>query len=141
MSHWNHRVIKHTTEQEVLYGIHEVFYNDDNSIYAYTEEPVRVYAESIEELREYMQWMMNCLDKEVLVDGEVEFVESNMIEDDNLYWDRKINTVDDIYKGDGINTCKWCGDTGMMHTFSNDGYFYNDAPCICSLGVEKLKHE
>ena len=75
MSHWNHKVIKHTTEQEVLYGIHEVFYNDDNSIYAYTEEPVRVYAESIEELREYLQWMMNCLDKEVLVDGEVEFVE------------------------------------------------------------------
>jgi len=76
MSHWNHRVIKRTTEREVLYGIHEVFYNDDGSIYAYTEETVRAQCESIEELREYLQWMLNCLDKEVLVDGEVEFVES-----------------------------------------------------------------
>lgn len=46
----------------------------------------------------------------------------------------KINNIEEIYKGDGINTCKWCGNTGWMHTFSNDGYFYSDAPCFCSFG-------
>lgn len=76
MSHWNHRVIKRTTEREVLYGIHEVFYNDDDgSIYAYTKEPIQAQCESIEELREYVQWMLECIDKEILVDGKVEFVE------------------------------------------------------------------
>ena len=52
---------------------------------------------------------------------------------------RKINNINEIYKGDGITTCKWCGDTGWMHTFSNDGYFYFDAPCICNLGQKVLK--
>lgn len=53
----------------------------------------------------------------------------------------KINDINEIYKGDGINTCRWCGDTGWMHTFSNDGYFYGDAPCICSLGHEAMMRE
>ena len=75
MSHWNHRVVKRITEREV-YGIHEVFYNDDGSINAYTKEPIRAQCESIEELREYIQWMLDCLDKEILVDGEVEFVDN-----------------------------------------------------------------
>ena len=53
----------------------------------------------------------------------------------------KINDISEIYKGDGITTCKWCGDTGWMHTFSNDGYFYSDAPCICALGQMVLKEK
>lgn len=43
---------------------------------------------------------------------------------------RKINDINEIYKGDGINTCKYCGNTGWMHTWSNDGYFYSDAPVL-----------
>ena len=59
-----------------------------------------------------------------------------------LHWIKpnKINDISEIYKGDGITTCKWCGDTGWMHTWSNDGYFYSDAPCsVCDLGHEILK--
>lgn len=47
---------------------------------------------------------------------------------------RKINDINEIYKGDGVNTCKYCGNTGWMHTWSNDGYFYSDAPCFCKFG-------
>ena len=54
---------------------------------------------------------------------------------------RKIMDVNSIYKGDGVTTCKWCGDTGMMHTFSNDGHFYNDAPCWCKVGMELVCKE
>ncbi len=43
MSHWNHRVIKKIYEDgEEEYGIHEVFYNTDGTIFGYTQEPVRV---------------------------------------------------------------------------------------------------
>ena len=52
---------------------------------------------------------------------------------------KKINNVSEIYKGDGITTCRRCGNTGLMHTFSNDGYFYDDVPCICDLGRNLLK--
>ena len=53
-------------------------------------------------------------------------------------WGTQAKDANDIYKGDGVNNCKWCGDTGWMHTFSNSGRFYNDAPCICKLGQKIL---
>ena len=53
----------------------------------------------------------------------------------------KINNINEVYKGDGVNTCKWCGDTGWMHTFGNDGTFYFDAPCFCSIGSNILKNQ
>ena len=76
MSHWNHRVLKETLNGEDWYSVREVFYNDDDSIYAYTEEPVDIAGESISALKEYVQWILDCLDKDILVAGEVEFVDS-----------------------------------------------------------------
>jgi len=76
MSHWNHRVFR-----EVLfngkdwYTVREVFYNKDGSIYAHTEEPVDISGESVEGIREYVEWILDCLDKSVLVVGKVEFVD------------------------------------------------------------------
>lgn len=75
MSHWNHRVVKQILPDGTdWYSVREVFYNDDNSIYAYTEEPVDISGENIDSLKEYCQWVINCLDKDILVDGEVIFV-------------------------------------------------------------------
>lgn len=45
----------------------------------------------------------------------------------------EIKDISDVYKGDGITTCKWCGDTGFMRSFSYR-IFYNDAPCVCKIG-------
>lgn len=94
MSHWNHRVIKKIYEDgEEEYGIHEVFYNTDGTIFGYTQEPVRVACESIDALREYLQWMVNCLDKDILVDGEVEFVDYGSDDENNETFD----DVDDLF--------------------------------------------
>lgn len=76
MSHWNHRVIKSTTNGEDWYSVREVFYNEDNTIYAYTEEPIDISGSSIDELKEYLQWCLNCLDKPILVDDEVKFIDN-----------------------------------------------------------------
>ncbi len=82
MSHWNHRVVKKTYENgEEAFGIHEVFYNEDGTIYSYTKDPVDASCESLEALREYIQWMTDCLDKEILVDGEVEFVDPDGLDE------------------------------------------------------------
>jgi len=76
MGHWNHRVVKETPPNgEEWYSVREVFYNDDGTIYAYTTTPVGIAGESVEALREYCQWVLNSLDKPVLVDGEVIFVD------------------------------------------------------------------
>ncbi len=76
MSHWNHRVVKQILpDGSEWHSVREVFYNDDGSIFAYTEEPVGIAGESIEELKQYAQWVLDCLDKDILVDGEVEFVD------------------------------------------------------------------
>ena len=78
MSHWNHRVVKQKLEDgSEWFSVREVFYNDDGSIYAYTESPVDISGESIEAMKEYCQWILNCLDKDILVDGEVTFVDDD----------------------------------------------------------------
>lgn len=54
---------------------------------------------------------------------------------------KKMKSIDEIFKGDGITTCRWCGDTGYMHTYSNAGYFYHDAPCVCKIGQRILNQK
>ncbi len=88
MSHWDHRVLQETLPNgESWYSIREVFYNSDQSIYAYDTEPVNISGESVEELREYVQWILNCLEKPVLIASEVVFEDHSVdypdIEDDD----------------------------------------------------------
>jgi len=84
MSHWNHRVVKEILEDGTeWFSVREVFYNKDRSIYAYTENPVDIVGESVDELREYLQWCLNCLDFPILEDGKVEFVEPEDVKHDD----------------------------------------------------------
>ena len=76
MSHWNHRVVKQKlTDGTDWFSVREVFYNDDGTIFAYSEDPIEISGESIDELRQSAQWVLACLDKEILIDGEVTFVD------------------------------------------------------------------
>jgi hypothetical protein len=76
MGHWNHRVVQETlTNGDLFYSVREVFYNDDGSINAYTEEPADVSGESIDGIREYLGWCLKALDQPILVDGKVDFVD------------------------------------------------------------------
>jgi tetrahydromethanopterin S-methyltransferase subunit H len=77
---WNHRVVKKQYPNgEIQYSVREVFYNEDSTIYAYTENPVDIAGESISDLKVYLQWCLDCLDKPVLIDGEVDFVDNNPV--------------------------------------------------------------
>jgi len=61
---WNYRVMKKYYDDEIHYGIHEVFYGDDM---LWTEKPVfSCGARSLEELRNNIEWLVEALDKEVL---------------------------------------------------------------------------
>ena len=81
MPHWNHRVVKQTYEDGTEeYSVREVFYNDDGTIFGYTENPADVVAETVDELREYIELCLKSLDDPILIDGEVEFIDK-FIED------------------------------------------------------------
>lgn len=72
---WNYRVIKTTVEvlgwePEESFAIHEVYYFEDGRPRAYTETPVPVTAESMEELAATLDAMRVALTKPVLTHGD-----------------------------------------------------------------------
>ena len=78
MSHWNHRVVKEKLEDGTeWFSVREVFYNDDGSIYAYTEDPIDISGESVDGMRQSVTRILDCLNKDVLIDGEVKFVDKD----------------------------------------------------------------
>ena len=70
---WDYRVVKHKIKDEVCYGIREVFYNDDKSIYAMTKEDMSPFGNDIDELQSDLVMMLHALTEPILVDGEIEF--------------------------------------------------------------------
>ena len=76
---WKYRVIKTKIswkgeEFEDWYQIHEVFYNEDGSIFGYANTGVG--GESIEDIRETLEWMLECLDKPILIEEEIKCVDT-----------------------------------------------------------------
>lgn len=72
MSKWNHRVIKKTQEGETTFAIHEVFYTEGGEVTTWTERPVGVVGDNIEELRRVLSDMLASLDKPVLVEADAD---------------------------------------------------------------------
>ena len=71
---WNNRIIKHKKNGTIWYGVHEVFYNKDGSIYAYTEDSITIIGETEEETIEQVEQILRDIkDTPVLVASEIEF--------------------------------------------------------------------
>jgi len=73
MTHWNYRVIRKEEESPsgemiAFFEIHEVYYDEEGAIEAWTKRAVRPYAEdSSEGLKTDLELMSRALDKPVLV--------------------------------------------------------------------------
>ena len=92
MSYWNQRVVLKKLEDGTdWYSIREVYYNDDGTIYAWTEDAMEISSESLDGLKRYVQQVLACLDKPVLIDGEVKFVSYDS-DKDNL----PLDNIDDL---------------------------------------------
>ena len=78
---WNYRLVKHDdtppkskSGKYVYYGLHEVYYNDDGSIYMYAPDP-DVVGDSIEEIRESLEMMLRDVERskdDILTDTELD---------------------------------------------------------------------
>lgn len=65
--HWQYRVVTYNYIAETPhFGIHEVYYDEDGAIAAWTEEPVRVVQESITALQHCLDKMQTALTLPVL---------------------------------------------------------------------------
>jgi len=57
--------MKRVTKYGTYYGVHEVYYDSEGKVEGYTP-PVSVVGESIEEIKQYLEMILNCLDKDIL---------------------------------------------------------------------------
>ena len=65
---WNYRVIKSypATAENEWYSIHEVYYDDEGKITAWTEDAIAPESDTLEGLRDILGLMRSCLFKPVL---------------------------------------------------------------------------
>jgi hypothetical protein len=70
---WNYRVIEHDTPEPAdgTFGIHEVYYDDQGRVKAWTEKAVGVAAETVVALGEELEIMAEALKKPVLKESEL----------------------------------------------------------------------
>ena len=73
---WNYRVI----EDKEKFRIHEVYYNDAGEITAISEDPIVPEGETLEELKDGLEYYFAALESPVLKKDELKF--ASMIEDD-----------------------------------------------------------
>ena len=72
MSGWNYRIVRKnvymgkTIAPEVMYGIHETYYNGEDKPTAITTDHMRPYGETLDELKSDLEKMVAALDKPVL---------------------------------------------------------------------------
>lgn len=88
---WNHRVIRTVHEHEILFGIHEVYY-EDAIPYMVTVNPVGVVGETMEELKEEMNRFLIALTKPILEYSDFEeggkyFTDLRVASDDESFID------------------------------------------------------
>lgn len=96
-SYWNYRWIKIVIEtdkydeefnptgekdQEVYYELHEVYYDNEEKPFMWTEEPVKMYTEDAEELFELIGRMIDAASKRIL------FIRDEKIEELDEYMDK-----------------------------------------------------
>ena len=74
--HWNLRVLKEDVKSgEDWFSVREVFYDTNDNITGYTIEPINISGGSVEGLKEYCQWILEGLDKPILEEGKVKYVD------------------------------------------------------------------
>lgn len=67
MMGWNYRVMRHSGAQgQVWLAIHECYYDDQGEVISWTEDPVMLSGESVEEMRNDLIRMEQALDYPVI---------------------------------------------------------------------------
>ncbi len=71
---WNYRIIEHDSEKHSYFAIHEVFYNDNDKINSWTENPIDIVGDSTVDIKSILKQM--ALDAALPTLKESELLES-----------------------------------------------------------------
>ncbi len=84
MSHWNNRDCKETKNGTVYYEIREVYYNDDDEIWAVTEDGISVGCDiwdeqvteedCVKDMKETVERFRLCFEKPIIDIDTIEYV-------------------------------------------------------------------
>ena len=66
---WGNRIIKHEGDNAVWYSVHEVFYNENGGINGYTEDPIPILGETVEEVKSQLEMIMKDIEKHEVIDA------------------------------------------------------------------------
>lgn len=63
---WNHRIIRHIKprthmDDAIYYAIHEVYYDENGKVNGWTEDPIEIMEESLDDLKITIQRLEKCL--------------------------------------------------------------------------------
>jgi len=80
---WNYRIVKkrYNSKEPPYYEIHEVHYNENGEICAITEDAIAPYGETIDEMEQALQYMMDACKKPILVESEIKYADWDCGED------------------------------------------------------------
>ena len=66
---WNNRIVKHEKDDITWYGVHEVFYHENGGINGYTEEPIVILGETVEDVKSQLEMIMKDIEKHEGIDA------------------------------------------------------------------------
>lgn len=67
---WNHRMLAHQLKDEIVFKIHEVYYDENNNPKLYTKDPVSISEGSLEDVHITLIRMQACMWEPVLWYGD-----------------------------------------------------------------------
>ena len=98
--YWNYRLVEHKnswkdldgkTQIEKTFEIHEVYYDKDGNIIAWTENPVQLYFQSLADLKAMIKRLKKLKQKTIL--RIVEYIDGEKLEDTG----KLLKDIDDDY--------------------------------------------
>ena len=66
---WNNRIIKHEKDGTAWYSVHEVFYSESGGINGYTEDPITILGETVEEVKSQLEMITKDIEKHEVKDA------------------------------------------------------------------------
>ena len=65
----NNRIVQHEKDGTVYYSVHEVFYNENGGINGYTEDPITILGETVEDVKCQLEMIMKDIEKHEAIDA------------------------------------------------------------------------
>ena len=66
---WNNRIVQHEKDGIIWCSVHEVFYNENGGINGYTEEPITIVGDTVEDVKSQLEMIAKDIEKHEVIDA------------------------------------------------------------------------